>query len=505
MASSATNAPVRKPPRRPNRRRSADDTNTVDPVDEKRDVEGRGEELPEADEPAAEANDETVAVVVDVDQLVISPSPLRSRPAPPSADDVIRTTGWVESVLTEAALKVRNPRLPKSLRGDKIGGTAPFVQPEKRLGRWLRMRDLGKRGYVPLHPGPRKLRHRILPRSVIGISTMLLMFGVGSAFSGAAFYAYYDNRLAENEQAVSRFVEGFDQQFTDATGAIDQLRVETITEIRDELKPLGDYVADADGVVNLPRNAGPSVWLLETRDEDGQIVTGSAFAVVEYKTGTALVTSYSLVVAAATEPSPGIDLMKGNDRVPAQLWSWDPERDIALVVVDREIPTLDFAGEQGQLDSLGSRVFALSGVGGNGATASPGVLLDHSQIGLQHTAPIGTLFRGGPLLNGDGKVLGVASDHYRPFGIDPGDVRQAPDVRALCVVLLECSEIVEEVVVDVVAEETDAPLTTDELVRETPTGEDTDGSVVGSSDGGSGTSITADASETSSTLPTGND
>ena len=333
------------------------------------------------------------------------------------------------------------------------------------------MRDLGRRGYVPLSPGRAKLRHRILPRTVIGICTMLLMLGVGSAFSGAAFYAYYDNRLADNERAVSRFVEGFDQQFTDATGAIDELRMDTISEIRDELKPLGAYVADADGVINLPMTAGPSVWSLESRDENGEIIVGSAFALIEHGDGgTALVTSYSLVVAAVTEPSPGIDLIKGNERIPAQLWSWDPERDVALVVVDREIPLLEFASERGQLESLGSRLFAVSGLGGNGATASPGVLLDHSQIGLQHTAPVGTLFRGGPLLNGEGKVLGVASDNYRPFGIDPGDVRQAPDVRAICVVLLRCSEIREEFTIEVTVDETEAPITTDEPVREPPTG-----------------------------------
>ena len=44
--------------------------------------------------------------------------------------------------------------------------------------------------------------------------------GIGAAFSGAAFYAYYDNRLAENERTVGRFVEGFDQQFSDAAGAL---------------------------------------------------------------------------------------------------------------------------------------------------------------------------------------------------------------------------------------------------------------------------------------------
>ena len=396
----------------------------------------------------------------------------RTTPPPPSANDAIRVTGHSESLMTGLALKIRHPRPPRSLRRKKIGGVAPYIAPRNRLGRWARMRDLGRRGYVPLSPGRRKLRHRILPRTVIGISTMLLMLGIGAAFSGAAFYAYYDNRLAENEQAVSRFVEGFDQQFTDATGAIDDLRVDSISEIRNELRPLGDYVADADGVINLPQSAGPSVWLLESRDEDGEIITGSAFAVVEYREGTALVTSYALVMAATTEPSPGIDLIKGNERIAAQLWAWDAERDVALLVVDREIPLLEFASDRGQRESVGARVFALAGVGGSGATASPGVLLDHSQIGLQHTAPIGTLFRGGPLLNGEGKVLGVASDHYRPFGMDPGDVRQAPDVRAICVQILECEEIREEFTVAVADEETDAPITTDDLVRETPGGDD---------------------------------
>ncbi len=348
---------------------------------------------------------------------------------------------------------------------NKRGGVAPFVEPSSRLDRRLRLREWQRRGFVPLSPGRQKLRHRILPRTVIGIVIMLLAMSVGAAFSGAAFYAYYDNRLAENERAVARFVDGFDQQFTGASGALDDMRVDAITEIRDELDPLGDYVADANGVVNLPVLTGPSVWLVETRDDDGEIASGSAFAVLEHGEGTAMITSYELVRASTTTPSPGIDLLKGNNRIPAQLWSWDEERDLALLLVEEEIPTLPMASEQAQVDSVGARVFALSGVGGQGATASPGVLLDHSQVGLQHTAPVGTLFRGGPLLTGDGKVVGVASNDYRPFGLDPGDVRQAVDVRGICAAMLACAEIDDEVDASVVAEETEAPPRGDEPVR----------------------------------------
>ena len=340
----------------------------------------------------------------------------------------------------------------RSRRRSGIGGVAPFVPPARRMSRRRRVREWNRRGFVALSPGRQKLRHRILPRTVIGISFMLMAFGIGAAFAGAAFYAYYDDRLAENERAVAHFVEGFDQQFTDAAGLLEEMRVGAIGDIRRELTPLDEYVADADGVISLPATAGPSVWLLETRDQRGEVVNGSAFAVVGHEGGTALVTSYTLISASTTAPSPPLDLLKGDERIPAQLWSWDVERDLALVIVEREIPTLALAGDSDQVESVGARVFALSGFGGQGATASPGVLLDHSPVGLQHTAPVGTLFRGGPLLTGEGKVVGVASNDYRPFGLDSGDVRQAPDTRGLCQRLLACAEFGRDLGIDSSAE-----------------------------------------------------
>ncbi len=327
----------------------------------------------------------------------------------------------------------------------RVGGVAPFVPPRNRLSRQMRMREWSKRGFVQLSPGKQKLRHRILPRTVIGIAGLLMATGIGAAFSGAAFYAYYDDRLAENERTVARFVEGFDQQFTDAAGVLDEMRTESVDTIRAELGPLEDYVSDARGVISLPADVGPSVWLVETRNELGAVSYGSAFAIVGHEGGTALVTSYAAIEASTVEPGPIIELVKGNTRVEAELWSWDIERDLALLVVDREIPVLGMAGDTAQVEAVGSRVFAMSGFGGQGATASPGVLLDSSRIGLQHTAPVGALYSGGPLLNSEGKVLGMASIAYSPFDVDPGDVRQAPDVRGICVKILRCSQVKEEI------------------------------------------------------------
>lgn len=337
-------------------------------------------------------------------------------------------------------------------RKTKIGGVAPFVKPPGRFEQWKASRHWGRKGFVPLSPGREKRRHRILPRTVIGISTMLMCVGIGAAFAGAGFYAFYDNRLAENERQVSRFVDGFDEQFNDASTALDDLRVDAVDQIRDELAPLGEYTTDATGVIELPAVAGPSVWSVETKDQAGRDIVGSAFAITGHNGGTALVTSLAVVRASTAQPSPTIEVVKDGERVPAVLWAWDTKHDLALLLVEIEIPLLDMASGSEQADSLGGRIFALSGIGGQGATASPGVLLDISTSGLQHTASIGTFFEGGPLLNGGGEIIGVAIGDYQPNGIDSGDVGQAPDVTAICSRLLRCADTADSITIEVADE-----------------------------------------------------
>ncbi|MFV0260126.1 MAG: serine protease [Acidimicrobiales bacterium] len=317
-------------------------------------------------------------------------------------------------------------------------GVAPFVAPGDRPGRLRWRHRMSRRGFVALSPARVKLRHRILPRTVIGIAFSLACLGIGAAFAGAAFYAYYDARLAENEQTVSRFVDGFETQFDDATAAIDAQRVAAVEDVRNELSPLGDVVTDANGVIGLPDRAGASVWRVETRGQDGEARVGAAFAVAKMESGTALLTSFELVSSSSTAPAPPIEVVKNGQRYPAQLWTWDVDRDLAVVRVDVDVPVLEIA-THADLDRLtGVRLFAMSGVGGRGASAAPGVIVDLSDQGVQHTAPIGTFYQGGPLLSADGRVIGLATTHFRPYGVDAGAVGLAPGIDQLCASILAC-------------------------------------------------------------------
>ncbi len=325
----------------------------------------------------------------------------------------------------------------------RTGGVAPSIRPRTAWDRFREGRLLERRGFVPLTPGRSKRRHRILPRTVIGISFMLLALSVGVAFAGAGFYAYYDNRLAANEEEIAQFVEGFDAQFVDASNSINELRGDSLEQIRDELQPLGEYVSEQNGVVNLPDLVGPSVYQLRTANERGAPVAGTAAAVAKHPNGTVFVTSYSLVKSSTIRPSPAIELLKGEETIPATLWSWDPDRDLALVIVEAEVPTLEFATEEQLVSSIGLKIFAMSGTGGQGSTASPGTVLDRSEAGYQHTAAVGELFNGGPLVSSDGKLMGIASTSYAPLGFAGGDVRFAPDLTGLCARLLNCADPVE--------------------------------------------------------------
>lgn len=324
---------------------------------------------------------------------------------------------------------------------EREGGVAPALRPPSRFQQWRMRRSWAPRGFVPMSPGREKRRHRILPRTVIGTSFMLLSFASGIGFAGAAFYAYYDDRLAQSEQQTAAFIEGFHGQFDDASSALEQMRNDAIAEVRAELGPMAEFASDARGVIELPGMVGESVWVLESLDDAGRPVIGSAFAAAGHDGGTAFLTSYSLVRASTTEPRPSIWLLKGDQRVEATLWSWDPTHDLALITTTVPVTPMTLADPAVHAQSLGGRGFVMAGVGGQGATASPGVIVDRAERLIQHTAPVGTFFVGGPLVDGEGVVLGVGSLSYRPLGVDSGVVAQSPDIAAICAKVLNCDDI----------------------------------------------------------------
>ncbi|MGH9163953.1 MAG: S1 family peptidase [Acidimicrobiales bacterium] len=287
-------------------------------------------------------------------------------------------------------------------------------------------------------PSAPRWRDLMVPRTVLGMAVLILAFAVGAAASGVAFYSYYEFKKDTTEKRVASFLEGFDKRFERATATIEAERVNGVAEIKKELEPLRRIRADGENLEALVKSLGPSLFFVSTLDEAGQPAVGSAFAVASDAEQTLALTSYTTVKAATRQPGPALKVRYGDQDLKAQLWTWQEDKDLALLVIAKgSIPAMALAPTEPPL-ATGERVFALSGLGAAGGAISQGFVADVSAAGIQHDASVGPAFQGGPLVNSSGAVLAVASRAYAPLGFATDDVRFAPLVRAACEKVLKC-------------------------------------------------------------------
>ena len=281
-------------------------------------------------------------------------------------------------------------------------------------------------------------RERLIPRTVLGMATLILAFAIGAASSGVAFYSYYAFKKDDTAKTVDTFVAGFDDRFKTAIETIKAEQELARTEIQKELEPLKKIRAEGETLEGLLKKANEAVWFVRTLDEAGQPSVGSAFAVASDADETLLVASFASVRAATFSPGPQVVVRRGEEESRATVWTWHPERDLALLVLNKgNLPKLDFAPRDPPLKT-GERVFAVSGLGGAGGSVTQGFVADVSANGIQNDAAVGTHFQGGPLVNSEGKVLGIASRAFAPLGFRTEGVFFSPLARMACERILKC-------------------------------------------------------------------
>ena len=281
---------------------------------------------------------------------------------------------------------------------------------------------------------------RLMPRTVLGMAVLILAFAIGAAFSGVIFYSYYEFKKDDTEKTVNEFVGGFDKNFKTAIDTIKAEQANAKSEIQKELEPLRKIRAEGETLDALVAKVQASVWFVKTLDEAGQPSVGSAFSVASDSDQTLLLTSYSVIRAATRSPGPTVTIAKGGEELKATLYTWQEERDLALLIVSKgDIPKLGFAPKDPPLKT-GERVFAVSGLGAAGAAITQGFVADVSAQGVQHDASVGSAFQGGPLVNSNGELLAVASRAYAPLGFQSEDVFFGVPIRAACEKVLRCPD-----------------------------------------------------------------
>jgi len=283
----------------------------------------------------------------------------------------------------------------------------------------------------------RPLRYRILPRTAIGISMAILFFAFGASLSGVVLYSYYEYRLNQNEDKVSALTSSLPNQAKQAQAALKAQEAAASAEINSQLTPLKSLLASGQTMQNLAAKAAPAMYFVHTLDQAGQPSVGSAFAVATDSRQTLLLTSYTVVQAATRQPGPQVFVRRGGNDQAVPVYTWDESKDLALLILPApNQPTMSFVTSPPQ---TGERVFALSGLGAQGASITQGFVADVSANGIQHDATTGTQFQGGPLLNSDGLVVGILSRTYAPLGFAVTDVWFAVPPSAACQRVLSCT------------------------------------------------------------------
>ncbi len=263
---------------------------------------------------------------------------------------------------------------------------------------------------------------------------------MASAFTGAVLYAFYEYRLGKTEDRVDAFEAGFEDEVNEAIKRIGTERDDAVGQVQTQLDDLEKFAASGETLQGLLETVAPSVWFVTTLDEAGQPSVGSAFVVFSDAEQSFLLTSYNTVRANTQEPVPGIALRKGDEELQGRLTAWDPARDLALLTVDRpELPSLTWAATDPPVQ-VGDRVFVVSGLGGSGGAISQGFVAGVSAEGVQHDAPVGAAFQGGPLISSAGEVLAVASRAYSPLRFAPEAVFFGVPIRAACDKVVRCPD-----------------------------------------------------------------
>lgn len=144
-----------------------------------------------------------------------------------------------------------------------------------------------------------------------------------------------------------------------------------------------------------------------------------------------IVTNFHVIEGCTYEGNTTVTLdTSSGTTLRGEVWNWDEENDLALIMVSEEIPVILAATEA----RVGDRVVAIGSPLGFAGTLTTGIISQVYSDAYQTDASINPGNSGGPLLNMEGKLLGVNT-----MGFDGGGLNFAFRHELLCDQLVVCN------------------------------------------------------------------
>lgn len=209
---------------------------------------------------------------------------------------------------------------------------------------------------------------------------------------------------------------------------------QTITRMQVEINLLRLHAAEQPDWSVLAARVEPSVFTISTDD-----ALGSGWVVRTNASGSDLVTNFHVVAKALASGAVTVDVVQADRTLKGTVVHTDPTDDLALVHVQEKLEALAAAPTRPR---IGATVMVVGSPLGLGGTISIGLVSGFRSIEgadwVQFSAPISPGNSGGPVIDSQGRVIGVASGKYVGDGVEA--LGFAIPVSVACAELHVCEE-----------------------------------------------------------------
>lgn len=247
----------------------------------------------------------------------------------------------------------------------------------------------------PTMPAPRRLTGRIFQ----GLTLAALLVSLTLGGVAVALLMSAQDRLDETTSAL--------RSTQDQVAALGRQLEAAQSEQQAAASRLTTLESDVNGQPDIPgtaKTASKSVFTIEVTDG-----SGSGFAVAHDGGSTLLVTNFHVVSQTYVNGGREVAVRRGGLTYGGTIIDASESNDLAVISVPRRLPVLDLVKRR---PAIGEPVLVLGSPLGLGGTVTSGIVssfrtgsgLDY----LQFSAPISPGNSGGPVVNSEGEVIGVA-------------------------------------------------------------------------------------------------
>lgn len=255
---------------------------------------------------------------------------------------------------------------------------------------------------------------------------------LGAVLIGGLAALYYGQQASELERTTATARRGLDNVVTDVNKAATDARKDIdkqVNQARDEFS--------RNSPIQSPARAG--VYAVSATHPEGQVRVGSAFTVFSNNSETFLITTYALVRTEDGSAVDSVEVFLPDQTVSIPVHSVDVERDLAVLVAEGgPLPVLDWRPASEPV-RRGDAVYSVGIAGPGTPTVLEGRVAGVSEVALVPDIVVNEFMAGGPLVDGSGRIVAIASQGYAPFGDVEGTLVYAPPIRMVCEVLIDCT------------------------------------------------------------------